>query len=124
MLHAHLSSPDERAQFITEAQLLKKLRHPYILPIIDAGIHEGVPFIVTEYAAGGSLQDYLKQHPKQPLPLEAALSILVQVGQALQYAHQQHIVHRDLKPGNILFDAQGKALLADFGIATQYPQAQ
>lgn len=84
----------------------------------------GVPFIVTEYAAGGSLQDYLKQHPKQPLPLEAALSILVQVGQALQYAHQQHIVHRDLKPGNILFDAQGKALLADFGIATQYPQAQ
>src|SRR6266849_169966 len=51
------------------------------------------------------------------LPVEEALTILAQIGQALQHAHQQNIIHRDLKPENILFNAKGDALLADFGIA-------
>src|SRR5438128_6236448 len=105
ILHAHLSAGQEREQFIREAQLLKKLKHPFILSILDASIHDGVAYIVTEYASGGSLRDRLNRQPNSPLPLEEALTILSQVGQALQYAHQQNIVHRDLKPANILFNA-------------------
>ncbi|SRR6266567_2447403 len=117
LLHAHLRSAQERNQFFQEARLLKKLTHRSILHIIDAGIQDGLPYIVTDYASGGSLQDRLRQHPHQPLPIEETLTILKQVGQALHYAHQQSIVHRDLKPGNILFNGKGEALLADFGIA-------
>ncbi len=117
VLHAHLGSPLEREQFIREAQLLKKLKHPFILPILDAGIHNGFPYIITEYASRGSLRDRLNQQPNQPLPLEEALTTLSQIGQALYHAHKNNIAHRDLKPANILFNDKGEALLADFGIA-------
>src|SRR6266849_3309474 len=68
VLHAHLSSPQEREQFIREAQLLKKLKHPFILPILDASMQDGVAYIVTEYASRGSLRDHLNRQPHQPLP--------------------------------------------------------
>ncbi|MFL5592890.1 MAG: serine/threonine-protein kinase, partial [Ktedonobacteraceae bacterium] len=98
--------------------MLKKLKHPFILPILDASIQDGIAYIVTEYASRGSLRDRLNQQLNHPIPLEESLTILSQVGQALHHAHQQNIVHRDLKPANILFNATGEALLADFGIAT------
>src|SRR5205085_4875620 len=72
----------------------------------------------TEYAPYGSLRDVLTRSAHKILPQEVSLAILSQVGEALYYAHQQHIVHRDLKPENILFNANARALLADFGIAT------
>jgi len=118
ILHNHLNSQEEQRQFFREAQLLKKLKHPFILPILDAGIQDGVVYFVTEYAAGGSLHERIHRKKGQPFPLEAAITILTQVGEALNYAHQNNIVHRDLKPGNILFNAKGEALLADFGLAT------
>jgi serine/threonine protein kinase len=118
LLHAHLASSEERDRFFQEARLLKKLKHPYILPIIDAGIHQNFPYIVAEYAPNGSLRDRLQRHHGRPLPSELVLTILSQIGQALHYAHQQNIVHRDLKPENILFNVKGDAVLADFGIAT------
>ncbi len=117
LLHASLHTQQERTEFIKEAQLLKKLRHPYILRILDAGLQENIPYLVTEYAAGGSLRDRLRKYNGQPLPIEEAIAVLTQIGQALHYVNQQHIVHRDLKPENILFNDQGEALLADFGIA-------
>lgn len=111
-------SPEERNRFIQEARILEMLRHPYILPIVDVGIHEGLPYIVSEYAPRGTLRHYLQQHEGQPFPIHIALTILSQIGHALYYAHQQNIIHRDLKPDNILFNAQSEALLADFGLAT------
>src|SRR5579859_7980732 len=117
VLHTFLSAPQECEVFLQEALLLKKLSHPHILPIIDAGVQDNIAYIVTEFASHGSLRDQLDLQPGQPLSLDIALAILMQIGQALQYAHQQHIVHRDLKPANILFNAQGEALLADFGLA-------
>ncbi len=117
LLHTFLRSPKERDQFIQEAQLLNSLTHPHILPILDAGMHESLPFIVMEYASGGSLQDRLEQHPKQPFPIAEAITIITHIGEALHYAHQQNIVHRDLKPDNILFNSKGEAMLADFGLA-------
>ncbi len=112
------ASMREREQFVQEAQVLELLKHPSILPILDVGMHEGMPYIVSEYAVGGSLRDRLQDQDKGPLSLEEAIAILSQLGQALQYAHDQHIIHRDIKPENILFNAQGHVLLADFGLAT------
>ncbi|MEO8973090.1 MAG: serine/threonine-protein kinase [Ktedonobacteraceae bacterium] len=119
VLHsANLSSEQERERFLQEARFLTMLKHPNILPVLDIGIEGNLPYIVTEFASNGSLLDYLKKLAPRPLPTPEALHIIVQVGQALQYAHQQNVIHRDLKPANILFSASGTALLADFGIAT------
>jgi serine/threonine protein kinase len=113
-----LDSEEARLQFIEEARLLEQLQHPHILPLIDAGIDENdCPYLVTAYAAGGSLRARLRRAPGRPLPLAEALTILAQIGEALQYAHERGVIHRDLKPENILFTEQGEALLADFGIA-------
>jgi len=117
ILHANLRSQAERESFFHEARILKTLQHPHILHVLDAGLYEGVCYIVMDYASGGSLRDRLKQRPGQALSQSEALAIVEQVGAALHDAHQHNIVHRDLKPDNILFDAKGNALLADFGIA-------
>ncbi len=116
-LHTHLASDEEKERFLQEAHFLEKLKHPHILPIIDAGIQDGLPYLITEYAPGGSLKDRLRNLSANLLPWEEAMTVILQIGKALYYAHQQNVVHRDLKPDNILFNAQGEALLADFGIA-------
>jgi tetratricopeptide (TPR) repeat protein len=120
-LHTDLSASDSQYRsFLQEAQLLEALKHPHILPLYDAGfgLEDFPPHLIAAYAPGGSLRDYLRRQPGG-LPLEEALTILEQVGSALQHAHEQQkpVVHRDLKPENILFDGKGNALLADFGIA-------
>jgi serine/threonine protein kinase len=116
-LRAQLNSPKEQASFMQEARLLRKLKHKHILPVIDAGTALGFPYIVMEYAAGGSLRALIERQQGQPLDLPQAVKLLAQLADALQYAHEQGIVHRDLKPENILFSAQNDVLLADFGIA-------
>ncbi len=119
LLHAaHLDSWDDRESFLLEARMLEILKNPHILPILDVGIHEGFPYLVTEYAPQGSLRDRLQQIYPWLLPTGEAIKILSQVGEALHHAHRQNIIHRDLKPANILFNEKGDALLADFGIAT------
>lgn len=119
ILHASLLNGNERGRFFQEAYLLDKLTHPHILPIYDVGQYGDLPFLVVEYAPGGSLRERLEGHPQQPMEVEQAIPILVQIGLALQHAHDQDIVHRDLKPENILFNTDGDALLADFGIAME-----
>lgn len=118
MKKTYLASEQEQQQFLTEATILERLNHPGILPILDAGIAEGVPYLVTEYAAGGSLRQRIRHYEPAAFPPIEALHILTQIAQALQYAHEQQVIHRDLKPENILFTARGNVLLADFGLAT------
>jgi len=118
-----LSSEQKCNQFLQEARFLELLRHHYILPILDVGIHQGMPYIVSEYASGGSLRNRMKDKTLKPLREEEIQKILSQVGEALQYAHQKNIIHRDLKPENILFNAKNDALLADFGLATMLATA-
>jgi serine/threonine protein kinase len=121
LLHAlRLNSAEERAQFMQEGQILDQLRGlPHILPMLDFGVEPAnqFPYMITDYAEKGSLQAYIKQR-QGPVPLQEALTILSQIGLGLQAAHDRQIVHRDLKPANVLFDAQNKVLLADFGIST------
>lgn len=118
LLHAaRLHSQRAHEMFLQEAKLLESLKHPHILSIYEFGIDDGLPYLVTEYASGGSLRDLLRRWPPQPLPISEAVRILSQIGYALYYAHQQGVIHHDLKPENILFNRRGDVLLADFGIA-------
>ncbi len=119
ILHAvHLGSSEEKEQFLQEAEILETLKGlANILPLLDVGIDGNVPYMIAEYAHQGSLRMLIRQRGL-PLPLQDVLTIIAQVGQGLQNAHDQGVVHRDLKPENILFNAKGEVLLADFGIST------
>jgi serine/threonine protein kinase len=102
------------ARFRREALSAAKLVHPNLLHVYDTGMDQGVYYIVMDYAPGGTLKDLLRRGPMDP---ERAASIAAQVADALDYAHRQGFVHRDVKPGNILFSADGRPQLTDFGIA-------
>jgi serine/threonine protein kinase len=115
----YVSSQEECEHFLDEARVLLRLQHPYILPVFDIGEHQGTPYFVIEFAPTGSLRSYLEGQISRQIPVDKALTILSQVGQGLYFAHLQRVVHRDLKPDNILFNARGAAMLADFGIAVE-----
>jgi serine/threonine protein kinase len=125
LLHAsRLHAITEQDRFMREARYLGILNHPHILAILDAGIDEGIPYIVTEYAPNGSLRDLLNRYSRRPLSPKRAIAIVSQIGYALHYAHLQGIIHHDIKPENILFNDRGDALLADFGIAMMQESIQ
>ncbi len=111
----HLSQ-DRREQFLKEVQLHKRLSHPHLLALLDAGLNGDVPYLVTEFVAGNSLRERLRNQPGHILPLQEAVTILTQVGQALHYAHQRNIVHAHLKPENVMLRAGHEVLLTDFRI--------
>lgn len=97
--------------FICEGQFVAALKHPNIVSIYDISEQNGIYFMAMEYLQGGSLEE------KLPLSLTGSIKVLQQIGSALYYAHQQQLIHRDIKPANILFNAQGDAILTDFGIS-------
>lgn len=103
-----------KARFEREAQTIAALEHPAIVPIHDYGEHEGQPYLVMRYMAGGSLADLIR---KGPMSVYEAATVLGRIGSALDYAHGRGVVHRDLKPANVMFDEAGHAYLSDFGIA-------
>jgi serine/threonine protein kinase len=114
VLHtAYTERSDIVKRFLVEARRTAKLRHNGIVRILDVGEDQGRPFIAMEYLPGGNLAARLTG---KPLPLETAVTILEQVAAALDYAHQRRLVHRDVKPANVLFDEEGHAVLADFGL--------
>src|SRR5579883_2441648 len=94
LLHlTYLGSQEERESFLKEAQFLELLKHPHILPIYDVGIDDGTPYIIAEFAAHGSLRERMQAYRPNLLPLDDVLTIISQVGQALDYVHKQNIVH-------------------------------
>lgn len=118
LLDAKHNTPERRQLFLQEARFLQELKHNrYILSILEYGESEHTPYIVVEYTPGGTLRERVNNC--RPLAIEDALTILMQVGEAIHVAHQNRIVHSDLKPENILFNDKGDAILADFGIAVQ-----
>jgi serine/threonine protein kinase len=106
---------DFLARFRREADAIAALDHVHIIPIYEYGEQEQVAYLVMPYVTGGSLHQLLEKWGA--LPLSKVLPILEQAAAALDYAHTKGIIHRDLKPGNILFHADGRVLLADFGLA-------
>jgi serine/threonine-protein kinase len=109
-----MHDPAFRDRFEREARTIMQLEHDAIVPVYDFGEVESQPFIAMRLMRGGSLQERLQ---KGPLPLAEAEIITKRICSALDKAHSRRIIHRDLKPGNIMFDDEGVAYLADFGIA-------
>ena len=102
--------PEFRARFEREARALAMLNHPNIVAVHDFGQEGDESYLVMEYVAGGTLSK------KLPMAREKAIPLLIQVCDALAYAHQHGVVHRDIKPDNILLDGD-RAKVSDFGIA-------
>jgi class 3 adenylate cyclase len=107
-----------RERMRREAQSMARLGdHPNVVTVHDIGEEDGEPYIVSQFMAGGALEDLLEQAPDRRLELPSALRIAQGVTRALEHAHANGIVHRDLKPANVFLTEDGTAKLGDFGLA-------
>ncbi len=112
-----LNTNQNSQSLLQKVEWIKQFKHVHIVPILDLGIEQGQPYVVSRYLSSGSLRHRLDHLSSQRLDLQEALAIIFQMGRALRYAHQQNIFHGNIKPENIFFDEQGKALLTDFHLA-------
>ncbi len=101
-------------RFLQEIRITARLTHPHILPLLDSGAADGFLYYVAPYIEGETLRARLDR--EKQFPLEDALQVTREVAGALDYAHRNGVIHRDIKPENTLL-SQGKAIVADFGIA-------
>ncbi len=101
-------------RFEREAQLCSQLEHPNICTIYDFNEADGVFYIVMQYVEGKNVRQLVNG---RPLELKSALSIEVQVTEALAYAHSKNIIHRDIKAGNVMVTKTGQVKILDFGLA-------
>jgi serine/threonine-protein kinase len=104
-----------RTRFFREAKSAARLRHPNIIAIYEMGEEGKKPFIAMEYVEGEDLKSLIEK--RTFIPFEQKIRILVQVCEALSYAHQQGVIHRDIKPANVRIAQDGEVRLLDFGLA-------
>jgi serine/threonine protein kinase len=104
-----------RQQFVNEASLAGKLRHPHIVAILDALMQENSGYIAMEYIDGHDLTRHTR--PGELLPVADVLQIGFKCCGALEYAFREGIVHRDIKPANLMLTQDGEVKIADFGAA-------
>jgi serine/threonine protein kinase len=103
------------ARFAREARIARTISNPHVVPVLDSGEQDGVPYLAEQYIDGGSLADKLKL--EQRLDVATTVRICAQVAEGLQALAAAGMVHRDVKPGNILLDEAGTAYITDFGLA-------
>jgi serine/threonine-protein kinase len=108
-------------RFRAEARAVAALNHPNILQVYDWGEEGGEPYLVLEYLAGGSLRQIYDSGVL--LTPEQAVRIGLEAAAGLDYAHRRGLVHRDIKPANLLFDAERRLRIADFGLARALAEA-
>ena len=116
MIRSELAG-DQRAahRFVKEAGHLQKLKHKNIVPVLEVSDRAAGAYFVMPYFENGSLAGRIR--PGQPLDSVITLDVARDVAEGLGYAHQRGIIHRDIKPANILLSAEGRACVADFGLA-------
>ena len=113
----------DQEKFRSEAKFMTTLEHPHIIKVLDYGIEVNqrgysdgsTPYIVMEYAPGGTLRKLYPHHTQ--MPLQEIASYTKQIAEALQYAHDKNIIHQDVKPENMLVRKPNDVALSDFGIA-------
>jgi serine/threonine protein kinase/Tol biopolymer transport system component len=111
---SHLRA-DLEQRFARERDILASLEHPLIARLYDAGVDiNGLPYLAMEYVQGQPLTEWCDAHH---LGLPARLQLILQVSEAVQYAHEKNVIHRDLKPSNILVTQSGQVRLLDFGVS-------
>jgi serine/threonine protein kinase len=106
------SDPDRTRRFEQEAMAAGMLNHPNVLVVFDVGMHDGMPYIVSELLEGSTLRDHLMRR----MSIKRATEIALQIANGLTAAHEKNIVHRDLKPENIFVLEDGRVKLLDFGL--------
>ncbi len=114
-LPAFLEEPEFLERFLREAEIGRTLHHPNIVRILERGAVEGVPFFTMELVPGETLQALLQRGGA--LTPRLATQTIVQIAEALDYAHLKGVVHRDLKPSNVMALADGTVKVMDYGIA-------
>jgi eukaryotic-like serine/threonine-protein kinase len=105
---------EARRRFRKEALALAKLSHTHIAAVYDVGEQDGIDYIVMECVPGESLAAKLRSGP---LTVKDATSLVIQIAEALEEAHEQGVIHRDLKPANVMVTPKGQAKVLDFGLA-------
>jgi WD40 repeat protein len=115
IMHQLSAGEKEQKRFLRETELMAQLNHPHIVKIFDVGQEQQRLFFSMELVEGSSLDAMLKDNTPQP----QLLKIIIQVAEALHYAHQQNVVHRDIKPSNIMVNKLSEAKVMDFGLAKQ-----
>lgn len=114
VLHPDLASGLSAARFTREIRVAARLQHPHVLPLLDAGDLEGLPFYTMPFVDGETLRARLNR--EGTIPVGDGVRIVRELADALAYAHGQGVMHRDLKPENVLLSG-GHAVVADFGVA-------
>ena len=109
------STPEAIANFTREIQALASFNHPKLVRALDAGHDGNVYYLVLEYVPGSDLRKLVRR--EGPLDMGRGASIISQVAEGLQHAHEHGMVHRDVKPGNVLVTTEGEAKLSDLGLA-------
>ncbi len=107
-------SEEQEERFFREARSAGALMHPGIVPIHEIVEEEGLPYLVSDYIEGGTVEDLVKDENFDP---SSAAELVAQVADALGHAHRHGIIHRDVKPSNVLLDTAGYPHLTDFGLA-------
>jgi serine/threonine-protein kinase len=107
--------PTFRKRFDREASIAQRVVHDHLVPVLDTGEVQGIPYLTQQFVDGGSLADLVEGENRLAPP--DALRVLEQVASALDALHAEGLFHRDIKPANILIDADRNAYLTDFGLA-------
>ncbi len=114
VLHPDLATGLSAARFAREIQLAARLQHPHVLPLLDAGAFDGLPFYTMPFVEGETLRARIARDGAPPVSV--GMRLVRELADALAYAHGQGVMHRDLKPENVLLSG-GHAVVADFGVA-------
>jgi len=104
-----------RKRFAREARIAQQVSHPNVVPVLDTGEENGIPYLAQRFVGNGNLADRIQQDSQ--LKLDVLVTICDQVAGGLDALHENGLVHRDVKPANILLDETGTAFITDFGLA-------
>ena len=105
-------------RFRREARIAQTISNPHVVPVLDTGEHDGLPYLAARFVEGGSLEQKLER--TGPLGVPTVVRICTQIADGLEALWAAGMVHRDIKPGNILLDSEENAYITDFGLVKDH----